>query len=712
MRLSFLLLSLTAVTSWAADVTIRPALNFSKSFGGSGTDTGSSVAVDADGNIYIAGSTNSPDFPIASAIQPKIGGTTLRSSIDSGKTWSAPVIPDPVYAVAGSPKAPATLFAGTINGIYKSGDSGQTWNLLSGAGNVSVEALVADAETPSTVYCATTKGMLKSVDSGVTWNPTGPAGLVLALVANPAQPGSLIAAMNLTNKPSLYRTTDAGATWTLLANSPLGPFAIAFDITNPNVVYLGASTTGFSSGGVTSIYKSVDNGDSWSKLSGPSPVLSTFMIAAGAGQLYVGTRNGLQLSGDGGLTWKAATGVKGSVGNVTVDPARPQTVYAAGDGIFASNDAGASWSKVSPLRQNVETIAVAPTAPSSTLFVGASLGSNAFITKWSGDGSRMIYSTYLGGSNTDLITGMVVDRQGSVYVAGSTSSTDFPVTADAMQPSNNGSINAFLSKISGDGKTLLYSTYLGGTAADGAGALAVDAAGNAYLTGAAGSPDFPVTAGALQRYPQKTCSVTAPNFQATVSTAFVSKIATVGAGLRYSTLLGGSCPDEAYAIAIDAAGSAYVAGVTASADFPVTQGALQPKYPGGSFAGFLTKLTPSGTGMAYSTFLGGAGHDAAIGVTVDSKGAAYVTGSTWGFDQRIAGLESATPTAAALMANANGLGFGVFLGGAAFVLKVDATGSNRIFLKYLGGTSGYAVMLALDPTGNLWVAGNTSPFVE
>jgi photosystem II stability/assembly factor-like uncharacterized protein len=316
LRAPWILLGVSALNSQAADVTLRPALNFSKPFGGTGSETASSIAMDAGGNVYVAGTTNSTDFLTASALQPTIGGVPLRMTSDGGKTWTSPAIPRPVYAIAGSPMAPATLYAGTTSGLYQSVDSAKTWTSLSAAGTSQFNSVVVDAAAPATVYAATSTGLLKSVDSGATWRAMGPAGYALALAANPAQPGTLIAAFNMTpTRPSLYRTSDGGATWTLLSNSPAGPISIAFDAATPNLLYAIASTTGFTSGGTRALYKSVDNGNSWTSIAAPAaPSLSTFALAAGAGKVYAGTASGLYVSGDGGLTWKNAAGVTGRSG--------------------------------------------------------------------------------------------------------------------------------------------------------------------------------------------------------------------------------------------------------------------------------------------------------------------------------------------------------------------------------------------------------------
>ena len=285
------------------------------------------------------------------------------------------------------------------------------------------------------------------------------------------------------------------------------------------------------------------------------------------------------------------------------------------------------------MRQDVQTLAVIPTNPPA-VFVGSTPGQNLFVTKWSADGKQMLYSTYVGGSYYDFATGISVDNQGNAYVTGYSFSLDFPVTPGALQTKNSGSPNAFLAKIGPQGDKLLYSTYLGGSAGDAASAIALDNAGNVYLTGYAGSSDFPVTAGAQQNFLRERCATPpAPGWlsRANLGDAFVVKIHTDTSQLVYSTFLGGTCGEQGLGIAVDSSGDAILVGVTDSPDFPVTAGALQPRYIGGAFSGFLAKLTPQGS-LAYATFLGGAGDDTAEAVAVDSQGGVYVTGSTFGFD--------------------------------------------------------------------------------
>ena len=240
---------------------------------------------------------------------------------------------------------------------------------------------------------------------------------------------------------------------------------------------------------------------------------------------------------------------------------------------------------------------------------------NAFVTKLTPAGDALAYSTYLGGSGLgDAGWGIAVDGAGSAYVTGYTQSTNFP-TQSAYQASYQGGIqDAFVTKLTPTGNALVYSTYLGGSSWDGGYGIAVDGAGSAYVTGGTTSWNFP----------------TQSAYQATnqgVGNAFVTKLAPAGNALVYSTCLGGSGNDQAYGIAVDAAGSAYVTGLTSSTNFP-TESAYQPTDQGGGWDAFVAKLTPAGNALAYSTYLGGSDRDFVFGIAVDGAGSAYVTGTT------------------------------------------------------------------------------------
>ena len=241
-------------------------------------------------------------------------------------------------------------------------------------------------------------------------------------------------------------------------------------------------------------------------------------------------------------------------------------------------------------------------------------GSDAFASKLSPDGSELVYSSYLGGGGSDTGQAIAVDSAGSAYVTGQANSSDFPTTAGAFQESDRPDIDAFASKFAPDGSELAYSSYLGGNDKESGRAIAVDSAGSAYVTGPTDSSDFPTTGGAFQESDRPDTD------------AFASKLSTGGSKLAYSSYLGGGGSDSGRAIAVDSAGSAYVTGLTASSDFPTTARAFQSDQP--DFDAFASRLSPSGSELAYSSYLGGNGFDFGQAIAVDSAGSAYVAGST------------------------------------------------------------------------------------
>jgi Beta-propeller repeat len=254
-------------------------------------------------------------------------------------------------------------------------------------------------------------------------------------------------------------------------------------------------------------------------------------------------------------------------------------------------------------------------APYQGSYTGAG---DAFVFKLSSTGGALTYSTYLGGSGADLALGIAVDSAGNAYVTGSTASADFPGTeASTIQSAYGGSTDAFVTKLNSTGSTLLYSTYLGGTGLDVGGGIAVDSSG-AYVVGSTeSSTDFP-----LQAAEQST-------FGGGTSDAFVAKLNPGGTALLYSTYLGGSAAEAGDGIAVDSTGAAYVTGATESSNFPTTTGVVQATYGGGTdaFVSKLS-LAGSTLSLSYSTYLGGSGFDAGAGIAVDSSGIAYVTGQT------------------------------------------------------------------------------------
>jgi uncharacterized repeat protein (TIGR01451 family) len=248
------------------------------------------------------------------------------------------------------------------------------------------------------------------------------------------------------------------------------------------------------------------------------------------------------------------------------------------------------------------------------------------VTKLNADGSAIVYSTYLGGNSDDIGYGIAIDSSGSAYVTGLTSSADYPTTPGAYQTGLRGSYSTdtFVTKLNSDGTAVTFSTYLGGSSGDQANGIAVDSSGNTYTVGYSYSSDFPITPGAFQT------AITAGSSQE----AFLAKLNNTGTALVYSTFLGGSGADQATAVKVDLDGYAYVSGLTTSANFDITPGAYQATYAGASDYyysygdAFATKFNPTGTGLSYSTYIGGAGDDAAFGIDLASSGEVYLTGSS------------------------------------------------------------------------------------
>jgi hypothetical protein len=239
-------------------------------------------------------------------------------------------------------------------------------------------------------------------------------------------------------------------------------------------------------------------------------------------------------------------------------------------------------------------------------------GPDAFVTKFSSTGSTLIYSTYLGGADYDWGYGIAVDGSGNAYVTGFTLSSDFPTLNPYQTEPDLFGDDVFVTKLSSSGNSLIYSTYLGGEGDDWGTGIAIDSSGNAYVTGNAGSPDFP-TLNPYQTYPDDNSD-----------NAFVTKLSSSGNSLIYSTYLGGGSIDRGEGIAIDDSGNAYVAGYTYSSDFP-TLNPYQAAHQGDQDV-FVTKLSSSGNSLIYSTYLGGANPDDGRAIVIEGNGDAYVTG--------------------------------------------------------------------------------------
>ena len=302
------------------------------------------------------------------------------------------------------------------------------------------------------------------------------------------------------------------------------------------------------------------------------------------------------------------------------------------------------------------------------------------------------YTTFIGGGGDEIGAGIVVDGAGNAYVGGTTQSPDFPTTLGAFRRSGsvNNSADAFVTKLNASGSALVYSTFIGGSNMEFGRRIAIDAAGNAYLTGQTKSSDFPVTANAFDR----TINIppNCPRCATDVTDGFVTKLNATGSALVYSTYLGGTEDDSPRGIAVDAGGNAYVVGETLSVDFPTTTGAFRRTYSG-NYDIFVTKLNAAGSALAYSTFIGGTQVDNGERVAVDTGGNAYVMGFSSSLD---------FPTTPGTFDRTNNGGFDVTL------TKLNQSGSGLVYSTYLGGQgSDTGGGLVVNDAGEAYVSGGT-----
>lgn len=300
---------------------------------------------------------------------------------------------------------------------------------------------------------------------------------------------------------------------------------------------------------------------------------------------------------------------------------------------------------------------------------------DAFVTKLSSTGGSLIYSTYLGGENNEWANGIAVDFSGSAYVTGNTYSLNFPIS-NSFQQTNHGPPDAFVTKLSSAGHSLIYSTFLGGGGDDWGNGIAVDGSGNAYVTGYTHSFNFP-NVNPIQTY---------QGGGQYGWDAFVTKLSNAGSSLIYSTFLGGSEDDHGYAIAVDGSGCAYVTGFTESSDFP-TSNPFRGSFTDGDIDAFVTKFSSAGNSLIYSTFLGGGGKDGGYGIAVDISGNVSVTGNTG---------SSNFPTLNPFQTD-----------GGIFATQFANSGSDLIYSTYLGGDGDHGYGIAVDGNGIAYVTGWT-----
>jgi hypothetical protein len=405
---------------------------------------------------------------------------------------------------------------------------------------------------------------------------------------------------------------------------------------------------------------------------------------------------------------------------LVIDPVLSYATYIGGNGDDEAYGVGADSSGNFYITGESDSTSGFPGSPTNAG------GYDSFVVKILANGS-LGYTTFVGGTGDDLGSGIAVNAStGMVYVAGITTSTDFPVTAGVVQPTsgspagsdcntatstNTACTDGFVFELNSSGAKL-YATYLGGNNDDGAFGIAIDAAGDAYVTGFTYSANFlgPVT-GLYNTLNDGGAS--SPPYE----DAFVSAINPTGTQFIYSTFLGGANNDFGTGITVDSTGNAYVAGGTSSVDFPMTPGAYQTKCgtDGNCNAGngsifsdvFVTEIAAGGASVNYSTYLGGSSDDYALALSLDGSGNIYVTGQTsddnpsvtTGDFPVVGGFETQ-------YGNGNGgAGFN------AFVSEITPAGkgaADLVYSSYLGGsTADTGLGIVADTAGNAYVTGST-----
>jgi uncharacterized protein (TIGR03437 family) len=692
-KLSFVTLIL-AISCTAPAADFAPALQWVKTAGGSGSSSVGAAAADAQGNLYIVGSTTSLDFPTTSAAQSAAAGSMLvRINLASASAARLfPVNLPPINVAAAAPSSPGTLFAASGNQLWKSTDAGSTWSMVfQFATGVGLQGLAVDPTTASTIYAGTVStGMSRSVDGGLTWTainngiPTPPNGgiNVSGVWVEPAAPNVILASTSF----GLVRSTDGGNHWTLA----VGGFIYGVVVFDP----LTAGTLYFLSG--NSLSRSTDDGQTFVPLSGlPNPnqvFVSTLMPDPHqAGVLYAGTSAGIYQSSDAGRTWSLK--LAGVTTLLAADPNSP-AFYAnlSGYGIVKSTDGFATTSPIGPNEPSVKQLIFS----GPNLFEISAQTTDVFAVKLDSNGN-VVYSTYFGGSGSDAAAALAVGSDGSLYVTGSTNSADLPVSAGAYLsklPSTQRGTASFVMKLN-PGGVLAWATYFTEYAVA---SIAVDSAGNAFIGGAT-SGGLPTTPGAYQTNFQQ--SVTSNGFFSVIgpTAGFVTKFNAKGSDLIYSTYV----PTDnrkntvagAQALVVDAAGNAWI-GVS-----------LNPNIVPTGIGASVVELNPTGSAVIASAVQ--AGLDSVLALALDANSNVYVAGAYSGgsakFPATPGAFQSAPQPAVPSLNYQSPSGGGMD----AFVAKWDSSLTHLLAATLLGGESlDSATSVAVDGSGTVIVSGSTS----
>lgn len=666
------------------------ALVYSTYIGGAARDQGNAIAVDFAGNAYITGKTDSTNFPISNALQPTHTGASSDAFVVKLNSTGS-VLAYSTYLGGSSLDEGRGIAVDAAGNAYVTGLTGSldfpTANPLQ-ANVKGSDSFVTKVNSTGTALVYSTylggigaeSGRSIAVDSEGNAYVTGETSSPDLQLVNPVQ-------SEIRGK-TCFKSSDGASNWIEINNGLPARFSVntlAIDPANPTTLYVGTSGAG--------VFKSVDGGSSWNAVNNTLATRALDQLVVDprtTSTIYGITRGIVTKSTDGGISWSFPI-IFGTFTAFAIDPITPANLYAAQpQTISKSTDGGATWRTVTVrdgffvTASSIGAVAIDPTMP-STIYVGDSRG--VFRSMDSGNTWRRITEFFF------FFEGLAIDPvntstlYGRSRYDGVNKSTDGGLT---WSFSSVGLTDKFVQVEAIDPRTTstLYAGTLSGVykSTDGGGSWSMftNRLTNSSVT-------------ALTIDPQNTSTVYAGT--TATSDAFVAKLDSAGSALLYSTYLGGDTSDFALCIAVDASGNAYIGGLTQSLNFP-TKNPLQ-EFSGGLFDAFVAKLSTTRSELAYSTYLGGNGYDAARGIAVDSAGSAYVVGQT---------LSADFPTVAPLQA------FLADVDGDPFVAKLNATGSALVFSTYLGGGGGafhssgfdFGMGIALDSGGNAYITGATA----
>jgi uncharacterized protein (TIGR03437 family) len=499
--------------------------------GSSAQSAAAAIAADTAGEVWIAGSTSSANFPLVHPLQSTLGERPLSMSTNSGATWT-PIDNLPFalpLAVVVDPATPTTLYIATADlGIFKSVDGGSTWTAVSnGIAASNVSALAINPVHTQTLYAGASTTVYKSVDGATTWTAIdSPSAPLIQILVDGQNSNNiyevLLNTQGIPGTPNFRKSTDGGVTWNTIpfAHPPMVTLALDPRVSGHlfAVGWENLAEPGFFAQ-VQALYTSIDGGATWTMAEqvNYSPV-GGIVVDASTNPSTVYCDLTVK-SADGGLNWSPLAALPGTVGPgssvYAVDPSGTLYALGVGTGTFVSHDHAQTWTPIA--FPGPTTAAIVPAGSSGTLYSPLAAGNQSafgtagFLSKISADGSTLEYSTYLRGHQSapgyavdtnepaffltqNWISGIALDSAGDAVVTGGTRATDFQ-TVNPRQSANAGLADAFAAVISADGSTLKYSTYLGGSSDDGALAAAIDSQGNVILAGETWSGDFPITNG-------------------------------------------------------------------------------------------------------------------------------------------------------------------------------------------------------------------------